>query len=367
MRSLAFNTLFISMLLVFLVPDCSAQLAELTVEQTEAAAANYQKYCSLCHGEDRQGHVNDHAPSLRSKSLMSVGLTERIMAIAYGRLGTPMASFFDEVGGPLDRMELYHLVVWLQQQTGIDPVDLPLDAVQGDVETGHKVYEQNCAECHGAEGEGGIGTALGNPVMLSLTSDLVIRHAIVNGREDTEMPAFGEQLSATEIDAVTAFIRSRATGWAVEKPVLRSPPAVEDYILNPASAAPEFDLKDGLYVSSADLDAALQANKRMVLLDTRTTSQWQMAHIEGSVPIPYYYDRREAVFDDLPKDGTWIVTYCECPRAAAESVNRKLVANGFENTAVLWEGIQGWVSLGYPVSRGETTLVDRHSVQQLAE
>jgi rhodanese-related sulfurtransferase len=166
--------------------------------------------------------------------------------------------------------------------------------------------------------------------MLSLTSDLVIRHAIVNGREDTEMPAFGEQLSATEIDAVTAFIRSRATGWAVEKPVLRSPPAVEDYILNPASAAPEFDLKDGLYVSSADLDAALQANKRMVLLDTRTTSQWQMAHIEGSVPIPYYYDRREAVFDDLPKDGTWIVTYCECPRAAAESVNRKLVANGFE-------------------------------------
>ena len=118
---------------------------------------------------------------------------------------------------------------------------------------------------------------------------------------------------------------------------------------------------------SADLDAALQAKKRLVLLDTRTTSQWQMAHIKGSVPIPYYYDERDAVFEDLPTDGTWIVTYCECPRAAAESVNRKLVAQGFTNTAVLWEGIQGWISLGHPVFRGESTLVDRKDIDLLAE
>jgi len=34
-------------------------------------------------------------------------------------------------------------------------------------------------------------------------------------------------------------------------------------------------------------------------------------------------------------------------------VNRKLVSLGFKNTAVLWEGIGGWVSLGYPVSQGK--------------
>ena len=94
----------------------------------------------------------------------------------------------------------------------------------------------------------------------------------------------------------------------------------------------------------------------MVLLDTRVTSMWQMAHIEGSVPIPYYHDDFEGVAKDLPTDGTWIVTYCECPRAAAESVNRKLLKQGFQNTAVLWEGIQGWVSLGYPVSVGQNTV-----------
>jgi rhodanese-related sulfurtransferase len=32
---------------------------------------------------------------------------------------------------------------------------------------------------------------------------------------------------------------------------------------------------------------------------------------------------------------------------------RKLRAAGFRNTAVLYEGIQGWISLGYPVSVGQ--------------
>ncbi|MFT4574918.1 MAG: cytochrome c oxidase cbb3-type subunit 3, partial [Marinomonas primoryensis] len=40
---------------------------ELTAEQTAVAAANYQKYCVLCHGENREGHKNEHAPSLRAK------------------------------------------------------------------------------------------------------------------------------------------------------------------------------------------------------------------------------------------------------------------------------------------------------------
>jgi rhodanese-related sulfurtransferase len=153
-------------------------------------------------------------------------------------------------------------------------------------------------------------------------------------------------------------LRSRATGWSVEKPVFRTPPPVEHYVLNPGSPDPGFQLKDGLYVLAKDLHEALQANRKMVLLDTRVTSLWQMAHIEGSVPIPYYYQQYDALVSDLPSDGTWIVTYCECPRAAAESVNHELRDRGFKNTAVLWEGIQGWVSLGYPVSRGEVTPVE---------
>jgi hypothetical protein len=59
-----------------------------------------------------------------------------------------------------------------------------------------------------------------------------------------------------------------------------SPPAKEDYTLNPAAQAPEFELKDDLYIMSADLDKALRDGRRLVLLDTRVMALWQMANIE---------------------------------------------------------------------------------------
>lgn len=331
---------------------------KLTEEQSAAAAANYQQYCALCHGEDRQGHVNDHAPSLRSKSLLEAGFQERTMVIGYGRPGTPMAAFFDELGGPLSKADIYLMAVWLQEQIGVTEMNLAKGMIEGDVAMGEALYRKECVECHGAKGEGITGTALGNQAMLSMTRDKFIRHAIENGRQGTEMPAFGERFSPEQLDALTAFIRSRATGWEVRKPVLRRPPAVEDYILNPQGDSPDFQLKDGRYVMSKDLYEAMQSKKRMVLLDTRAMSLWQMANIEGSVPMPYYYEDVSQLAADLPRDGTWIVTYCECPRAAAEHVNKKLVALGFEKTAVLWEGAYGWISLGYPVAPGETRPAD---------
>lgn len=331
---------------------------KLTEEQAAATEKNYQQYCALCHGKDRQGHVNDHAPSLRSKSLLETGVLERRMAIGYGRPGTPMAAFFDELGGPLSKADIYLMAVWLQEQIGTQEKNLSMETVEGDAALGETLYARECSECHGAKGEGVTGTALGNQAMLSMTRDKFIRHAIENGRQGTEMPAFGEKFSPEQLDALTAFIRSRATGWEVRKPVLRRPPAVEDYILNPAGDSPDFQLKDGRYVMSRDLYEAMQSKKRMVLLDTRAMSLWQMANIEGSVPMPYYYEDVSQLAADLPRDGTWIVTYCECPRAAAEHVNQKLVALGFKNTAVLWEGAYGWISLGYPVSPGETRPAD---------
>lgn len=350
----------VAIVLLGLVSPAAAQWDQ-TAEQAAEAAEHYQQYCALCHGEDREGHVNDHAPSLKSKSLMASGFPWAFMyATGYGRPGTPMAPFFEEVGGPLSRDEIWQLGVWLRKQVDVASVELPLEPVEGDVELGRSIYENRCAECHGATGEGGTGTALGNHGMLALTPDEFLKYAIVNGRDGTDMKPFGDILSENEINGVTAFIRSRASGWTLERPVYHQPPTAEDYILNPGGEAPDFDLKDGAYVMSADLDEALRKGRRMVLLDTRNLALWQMANIDGSVPLPYYYPDRnmDALVADLPDDGTMIVTYCECPRAAAESVNRRLAERGFENLAVLWEGIQGWIALGYPVVVGETESVE---------
>lgn len=333
-----------------------AQFGEMDSDEAAAAADDYQKYCALCHGADRQGYVNDHAPSLRSKSLISSGYPSELMyTIGYGRRGTPMGAFVQEMGGPLSREEIRRLTRWLKEQVDVELAEVSLEPVPGDIVLGEKSFARHCTECHGAHGEGITGPAIGNPAMLSLTTDGFLQYAIENGRDGTEMPAFKDQLSAEEINGITAFLRTRASGWQMTIPRLETPPPASEWILNPAAPAPVFELKDGTYVSAADLLKALQEKRRMVLLDTRVTSTWQMAHIEGSVPMPYY-DDFDTVTANLPNDGTWIVTYCECPRAAAESVNEELVKQGFQNTAVLWEGIQGWVALGYPVTVGEAML-----------
>lgn len=343
-------------LLLLITPVISADSQALGADEAAAAAADYQQYCALCHGVDRAGYANDDAPSLRSESLIRSGYPILIYnAVAYGRRGTAMGGFFEEIGGPMSRDDLYRLTHWLKEQVGVEPIDLSLDPVTGDIALGEELYAENCAVCHGEHGEGEIGPAIGNPAMLSMNTDAFLRYALENGRDGTDMPAFGDTFSTLELDAVTAFLRTRATGWAVERPLLRAPPAIDEYVLNPDSAGPGFELKDGLYVKAEALHRALQEKRRMVLLDTRVTSMWQMAHIEGSVPIPYYYEDYADLTRDLPADGTLIVTYCECPRAAAEAVNSRLREEGFKNTAVLWEGIEGWIALGYPVSMGQST------------
>lgn len=346
--------------LFLLAPVCNGLAWEappLTAEEAAAAAADYQQYCALCHGADRQGYVNDDAPSLRSKSLMRTGFPEFLLfTIAYGRRGTPMGGYFEEIGGPMDNAEIYRLVRWLKEQVPVESIDLPPDPVVGDVERGRVIYAEECSGCHGKEAEGDLGPAIGNPAFLALAKDEFLRYAIEHGRDGTDMPSFGGVLPEADIDAVTAFLRSRQTHWAQDAPTLRSPPAREEYILNPGAPGPDFELRDGMYVLAADLDRALRDGRRMVLLDTRVTSMWQVAHIEGAVPIPYYYDAFDELAGHLPRDGTWIVSYCECPRSAAESVARKLRERGFTHTAVLWEGINGWVALGYPVVAGQAEL-----------
>jgi cytochrome c oxidase cbb3-type subunit 3 len=325
---------------------------KLTAEQTKVAAANYKKYCVLCHGDDRQGHANDHAPSLRSKSLFESGVPHAILRpMSYGREGTAMGGYLDEVGGPMTLAETWDLTYWLFEQSGVERIKLSTEAVHGDITRGEVVYQKECSSCHGVNGEGINAPALGNQSALAHNTDEFIRHAIRKGRQDTPMVAFEDKLSAQDIDNITAFLRSRANGWSMKKVVLKKLPTPDEFVINPKGEHPNFNLSGGMYVSAKDLFGALKAKRKMVLLDTRVTSVWQTAHIEGSVPLPYYTDLDETV-KDLPKD-VQIIAYCSCPRAAADHVVRQLRSRGFANTGVLYEGIFGWLNLGYPVARSD--------------
>ncbi len=328
-------------------------LPPLTRIDQENAAATYRQYCALCHGEEREGGAADYAPSLRSRSLMStMPLNFLASSIGFGRPGTAMAPYLDEMGGPLSMRQIFTLSVWLKQQAGHPGIELSLEPIEGDLTSGQRLFVQKCAECHGEKGEGITGPALSNPAFLAFATDAYIHYAISNGREDTEMEAFKRQLSEEQRNDLTHYIRSLASGWSPEPRELAPYPSEKDYVVNPGGQQPKFELREGRYVPMDQVLKALNDKSRLVLLDTRTSSEWHNAHIPGAIPIPYYISE-EKVGKGLPNDGTWIIAYCSCPHAASDKVINMLRRKGFKNTAVIDEGFFKWLNAGYPVTGGK--------------
>ena len=325
----------------------------LDAAQMAEAAELYEQYCALCHGDDRAGYQADHAPSLRSRSLLSTGYPRFMYTtLAYGRANTAMEGYSTEMGGPLDRDQMRLLLRWLVEMEDVEPLVLDHDAVvTGDAREGKALYAEHCASCHGADGQGITAPSLGDPALLANATDAFLKYAIVNGRDGTPMVAFADQFEDAEINALVAFLRSQASGWQPEPPELVEPPAPADYVLNPDGDEPAFTLREGRYVPAAEVVQALEEKRRFILLDTRPASAWQRSHIPGAVPMPYYREGDRAG-ENLPNDGTWIVAYCACPHAASDFVINNLRKLGYANTAVIDEGILVWTAMGLPVTAG---------------
>ena len=107
----------------------------------------------------------DHAPSLRSPELMGAAPGSYLWsAISHGRPGTAMSAFEHSQGGPLSHDDLHALVDWLIETSGVYRQPVPDRRISGEATKGAEVYATHCASCHGENGEGGTGTALGNSV-----------------------------------------------------------------------------------------------------------------------------------------------------------------------------------------------------------
>lgn len=319
------------------------------------AAGMYEKYCALCHGKDREGYAADNAPSLRSKSLLATSKSTNFMryTIQYGRNGTAMAGYMNSQGGPMEYIEIELLLQWLYEMSEVEePIKLSREPVVGDIDLGAEIYDKNCTTCHGKDGEGVSAPALGNPMLLATATDEFLKYAISEGRDGTPMIAFKDSLSEEEINGVTAFLRTRASGWDIPEADTVSVPTPDQYVLNPTSQAPSFDLRKDLYVPAEQVYKALQDSARMIILDARSEVAWRQTHIPGSVPVPYYEDP-EVFVKNIPNDSTWIVAYCACPHAASGRVVNTLKRYGYKNTAIIDEGILVWAQMGYPVKNGQ--------------
>ena len=263
-----------------------------------------------------------------------------------------MAGYLDRVGGPMEYIDIELLISWLYDTAGVEEkVEISRDPVLGDIEVGEAIYAKNCAVCHGENGEGVSAPALGNPMLLATATDHFLRYAIAEGRDGTPMIGFKDSLDNDELDAVTAFLRSRASGWDMPGEDTISIPKPEQYVINPDGQNPAFTLKDGKYLPAAELMKAMQDSMRVIILDARSEVAWRQTHIPGSIHVPYY-EEPENFVEDVPNDNTWIVAYCACPHAASERVVNTLRRHGFQNTAIMDEGILVWAQQGYPVKHG---------------
>lgn len=76
-----------------------------------------------------------------------------------------------------------------------------------------KLYGENCAGCHGANGQDGAATDLANPEYQALIDDASLRDVIANGEKGSLMPGFskesGGMLTEAQIDALVHGIRAR--------------------------------------------------------------------------------------------------------------------------------------------------------------
>ena len=94
------------------------------------------------------------------------------------------------------------------------------------LEQGARLFADNCAICHGSQGQGRVGATL-NKNWPAIRPDLVVKDTIERGVANSPMPAWGQQyggpLASAEIDALVAYILSWETGGAPPIPAPATP------------------------------------------------------------------------------------------------------------------------------------------------
>lgn len=168
--------------------------------------------CAPCHGVGGGGAPG--YPNLIDDAWLWGGSTEEIAhSITYGiRNDHPDSRFGDMPAfgrdGILNNTEIWNVTQYVRS---LSDLDVPEGA---DREAGAQLYAENCAVCHGDNGEG--NRELGAPpltdaVWLYGSSTDEVFATIANAR-NSSMPAWGERLDPTTIKALTFYVHALGGG-----------------------------------------------------------------------------------------------------------------------------------------------------------
>jgi len=189
----------------------------------------YAANCTICHGINGEG--SDLAVPLNTPEIQAADAAELARIINEGVPSTMMAGW----SGALDTAEIDSVVSFLQNWDVIegqglvltppDPIHIDLNNPQEVLALGERIYSSTCIACHGENGSGGIGPVLNSQQVLTNKTDEQIRDTVINGghRPNSSMPAFGDRMTAVEIDALVSFIRA----WEPTAPWVENPRGTE--------------------------------------------------------------------------------------------------------------------------------------------
>lgn len=199
------------------------QVAALPAGNTLAPALqDYAANCVACHGSSGEGSAL--APALNDPMLRQQRTAEQLTAtISYGVPGTLMAGWSQHLDAAQIDGLVQLILQWDQLDPGIIPTPPPPPVVDTAelVATGQTLYAQNCATCHGTDGQGTPRAPALNVQSFfeRVTNDEALAQIISLGVPGTAMPAWGDRLGETEIDALAAFIRA----WEPAAPAVATP------------------------------------------------------------------------------------------------------------------------------------------------
>jgi cbb3-type cytochrome c oxidase subunit III len=192
------------------------QVAAARTPEALSGSQLFATKCSTCHQSAGQG--TDIYPPLAGNPVVTASDPSAMIAvIVNGRTGpiTVNGKTFNNRmptwGGQLTAANIAAVATYVRSAWGnnASPVTEQEVAAAGSpvsVQVGAAVYAKNCAVCHQANGEGGIGPALAGNPHVNIADPTKMLTTILQGRN--QMPSWRGQLSASDIAAVATFVRS---------------------------------------------------------------------------------------------------------------------------------------------------------------
>lgn len=207
----------------------------------------YEQNCAVCHGDKGDGGRWTAGLKFRPRDFTAtdpklVDRSTMINTVTNGRPGTPMAAF----SGQLEVQQIEQVVDYIRiafmpksaeisglsgtyahglptipdnitttKPSGINMNAAMPEGLKGDIARGHDFYMRNCFTCHGVNGDGnGPRAYFINPRPANFLLDKYrskfnrprVYAAIRDGKNGTEMPAWGKVLNAQQLADVSEFV-----------------------------------------------------------------------------------------------------------------------------------------------------------------